>query len=175
MKKFISVILILVLCFAIVGCSKQVNAETTEAIGAPTNATTEPATIEPTTVPTTESSIDIPNAKEFPEITWPTFGIVTKVPTPDWSTCGEILVDSEMLFWGQVGYSTVDDFNAYVKACQDAGYIEDYYSLPGYFYYGADSEGRAVQLTYNEYDHYVAIQVTINAAEWNKWWVEEEN
>ena len=43
--------------------------------------------------------------------------------------------------------------------------------MPGYFYYGEDSDGRAVQLTYDQYDHYIAIQVTGDAAGWTKWWV----
>lgn len=156
MKKFIFVI-ILILCLAISGCCKQPSSENTD-ISESTSA---------------ESSTEIPNAKEFPEIAWPTFGIATKIPTPDWSNHGEILADSEVLFWSQIGYSTLDNFNNYVKACQDAGYTEDYYSMPSYFYYGADSEGRAIQLTYNQLDHYIAIQVTIDASEWSKWWVKE--
>ena len=154
MKKFIIVTIILVLCFAVAECGKETNVETQSA----TETATEPVT-------------EIPGAKEFPEMSWPTFGIATKVPTPDWSNHGEILTDSEMLFWCQLGNSTVEKFNDYVKACQDKGYTENYYSTPGYFYYGEDSEGRAVQLTYDQYDHYIAIQVTGDAAGWTKWWV----
>lgn len=121
----------------------------------------------------TETPPDIPDAKEFPEFEWPTFGASTKVPAPEWSNYGEILVDSEITFWGQVGYTTLEDYNAYVKACQDAGYIEDYYNVAGYIYYGANADGYGVQLTYNQYEHYMAIQVTAYASEWDKWWVED--
>ena len=150
MKKFILMAIVIILCFTVAGCGKKTNMED--------QATTEPVT-------------EIPGAKEFPEMSWPTFGIATKVPTPDWSNHGEILADSEMLFWCQLGNSTVEKFNDYVKACQDDGYTNNYYSMPGYFYYGEDSDGRAVQLTYDQYDHYIAIQVTGDAAGWTKWWV----
>lgn len=120
----------------------------------------------------TEVTSDIPGAKEYDEIEWPSFGVVEKVPVPTWSNRGEILVDSELLHWSEVGYSTVDDFNDYVKACQEYGFTEHYYNKPGYMYYGENADGYAVQLTYNQYDHYVSIQITNNAAEWNKWWEE---
>lgn len=160
MKKFIAIIIAITLCLAFAGC-----ANTTE--------NTTPTENDIPTTTATKNNSSIPNAKEFPEVEWPTFGIITKVPAIDWSNHGAILIDSETGFWGQVGYSTVDNFTGYVKACQKAGYTEDYYSVPGYFYYGADSEGRAVQLTYNQYDHYIAIQVTIDAASWNHWWAKE--
>lgn len=155
MKKFVAIIAIMAVCLSFIACDRTSTS--------PTEAATEPAT---------ES---LPNAKEFPEITWPTFGAATKIPTPDWSSNGKILADSETTLWVQVGYSTLDDFNNYVKACQDAGYTEDYYNVPGYIYYGADSDNYAVLLTYNEYDHYIAIQVTANAAEWDKWWAEKDD
>lgn len=184
MKKFTAIIVVLSLCLAFAGCTAAIgSASTPTDISTDTDTATNEFTIiipettetteAPTTVSTEETLPDIPNAKEFPEIEWPTFGAATKIPTPDWSNHGEILIDSETGFWGQIGYSTLDNYTAYVKACQEAGYIEDYYNVAGYMYYGANTDGYAVQLTYNQYEHYVAIQVTHDAASWNKWWVEE--
>lgn len=172
MKKFTAIIAALSLCLAFAGCA---NASTDIPTEAPTTKVIE-TTIPETTAAATEPKEtlpDIPNAKEFPEIEWPTFGAATKIPVPDWSNHGEILIDSETGFWGQIGYTTLDDYTAYVKACQELGYIEDYYNVAGYMYYGANADGYAVQLTYNQYDHYVAIQVTHDAASWNKWWLDE--
>lgn len=160
MKK-LAIIVILSLCMIFVGCTNN------------TEKFTETQSETNVTETTEEASSNIPNAKEFPEIEWPTFGAATKIPTPDWSNHGEILVDSETSFWVQVGYTTLDDYTSYVKACQDSGFTNDYYNSEGYIYYGANSDGYAVQLTYNQYDHYVAIQVTANASEWDKWWLEE--
>lgn len=87
------------------------------------------------------------DAKKFPEMIWSTF------------------------LSAQVGYSTVDEFNDYVEVCQDAGYTNDCYSEPGYFYYGADSDGYAIQLTYDQCNHYITILATDDPDMWNKWWI----
>lgn len=192
MKKLSIIVFILSICLLFASCTITIGAEpSAEVVDPPeTNVDevaveaeeTELSVEEPTPLDPVPELIaeveaktppEIPNAKEFPEFEWPTFGAATKVPTPDWSNYGEILIDSEIGFWGQVGYTTLDDYDTYVKACQEAGYIEDYYSVSGYFYYGANADGYAVQLTYNQYDHYLAIQVTAYASEWDKWWVEE--
>lgn len=180
MKKFAVAIIVLSIALLFTGCTFTIgsgsknspaknNTETVETVEKP-----EPS-IEESEMnkAETETPPDIPDAKEFPEFEWPTFGASTKVPTPEWSNYGEILVDSEITFWGQVGYTTLEDYNAYVKACQNAGYIEDYYNVAGYIYYGANADGYGVQLTYNQYEHYMAIQVTAYASEWDKWWVED--
>lgn len=148
MKKFTCAIVMVLFFSFFAGCAANINISKAE-----------------------EQTRGIPNVKEFPEIEWPTFGIVTKVPVPTWSNCGRILADSETLFWGEIGYSTLDDYTSYVEECQSVGYTENYYNNTGYMYYGEDSEGRAVQITYNQYSHYVAIQVTNNAETWNKWWM----
>lgn len=158
MKKFTTMIAIIIVCLVFAGCTSDVSSA---------------AVIPETTKATEETFSDIPGAKEFHEIDWPTFGAATKIPVPDWSTWGTILIDSETSFWVQIGYSTLDNYNAYVEACKEMGYVEDYYNVAGYMYYGANADGYAVQLTYNEYDHYVGIQVTHDAASWNKYWLDE--
>lgn len=167
MKKIIAITMMAMMILCIfAGCSEN----KTEANTPEEN----PEVTEPVEETPNDPASDIPNAKGFPEMSWPTFGAATKIPAPDWSSNGEILVDSEITFWVQVGYSTVDNYNDYMKACQEAGFTKDYYSIANYMYYGANSDGYAIQLTYNEYDHYIAIQVTANAADWDKWWLEDE-
>lgn len=148
MKKCIIAIVALSLCL---GCAACKSSET------------------PVEPPTEETIVDIPNAKHFEEFEWPTFGAATKVPTPDWSKNGEILSSSESLFWAQVGYSTMDNFNSYIEACKDSGYIENSYTAGDYLYYGETLDGYGVQITYNKYVHYIAVQVTANAEDWDKW------
>lgn len=150
MKKLVIVSIILCLVMSFVGCTNSVIDIFTES-----------------TTPI------IQNDKEFPEIEWPTFGAATKIPIPTWSNYGEILVDSETEFWCQIRYSTLDDYENYVNACQEAGYIDDQYNDDGYMYYGSNDDNYGVQLTYNKYDHYVAIQVTNDSYNWDKWWEEE--
>lgn len=180
MKKLSIIVFILSICLLFASCTFSIGiGSEVDTVDQPENKVVEeneesiPLEPEPNVEVEVETPPDVPNAKEFPEFEWPTFGAATKVPAPDWSNYGEILIDSEIGFWGQVGYTTLDDYDVYVKACQEAGYIEDYYSVAGYFYYGANADGYAVQLTYNQYDHYLAIQVTAYASEWDKWWVEE--
>lgn len=161
MKKNIAIILMtLLLLVFFTACSETDKVDT----DIPTEETTE----------TTESPTNIPAAKEFPEIAWPTFGAATKVPIPEWSTHGEILIDSETDFWAQVGYSTQKNYDDYMKVCQEIGFKENYYNMDGYMYYGENTDGYAVQLTYNKDDRYIAIQVTANADEWDKWWKEND-
>ncbi len=172
MKKFAIFAVIFAMCVAFVGCTITVDYgnKTKE-----TEATTEPETEDVVeSVEPTEFVSDIPDAAYFDIIDWPTFGAATKVPAPDWSNRGTIYLDSETGFWCEVGYSTLEDYKSYVKACQDLGFVNDYYSVANYIYYGANDENYAVQIGYNEYDHYVSIQVTADASSWNKWW-EDEN
>ena len=168
MKNFTIFAIIIVMLFVFTGCSITFN------YGKESKETKEPkeTTIEESIESPTES--DIPDTKEFEYMEWPTFGAATKVPTPDWSDRGTILIDSETDFWAEIGYSTLEDYTNYVKLCQDAGYIIDYYNVANYMYYGADDNGYAVQLVFNQYDNYVSIQVTADATSWNRYWEDEE-
>lgn len=171
MKKFTITAIILSICLIFAGCTITIDSKSADI--STESEVSEPILEEATAEENEEPIPDIPDAKEYPEFEWPTFGAVTRIPVADWSSKGQILADSENTFWVQVGYSTQDDYNDYVKACQDAGFTEDYYNVAGYMYYGANADGYFVQLTYNEYDHYVAIQTGNVDAGWNKWWEEE--
>lgn len=69
-----------------------------------------------------------PDAAEYQEFTWPTFGLASKLPTPSWSNRGEIGIDSAYAFSADIGYTTAADYDAYIKACYDLGYTEDYFT-----------------------------------------------
>lgn len=179
MKKFTIAAIILSVCLMFVGCTTSIESELTTV---PIDISEEESIVEETLVEAEESEISVedtfPDAKEFPEIEWPTFGAATKVPTPTWSNRGEFLgtSESESYLWVQVGYSSLNDFSNYIKLCQDWGYTEnayiDYDCLTP-IYYGEDESGCAIQLTYNTFDYYMAIQYTADTSDWSKWWEEE--
>lgn len=169
MKKFTIAAIILSISLMFAGCTITIDSKSAD-ISTESEVT---ESVLEESITEEESIPDIPGAKEFDTFEWPTFGAVTRIPVADWSDRGMILADSENTFWVQVGYSTQDNYNEYVKACQEAGFTEDYYNVAGYMYYGANTDGYFVQLTYNEYDHYVAIQTGNVDAGWNKWWEEE--
>lgn len=187
MKKFAIFAVIFAMLMAFAGCtiiigddtSKETTEATTEATTEP-EVTTEPEIgspteeelIEETAEP--ESDSDMPNAAYYDEMDWPIIGAATKIPTPDWSTRGGIYVDSESEFWADIGYSTSDDYNKYVRACQEAGFINDYYNMPGYMYYGVNDEGYAVLITNNEYSNIIGVQVTSDPSNWDRYWEDAE-
>lgn len=163
-KLLITVIITTLLTGASTGCEKQQKDKTSKQ--------TQVAEEQVEETNNDEYVTDIPNAKEFPEIEWPTFGIVTKIPEPTWSNHGEILTDSELNHWSEIGYATVNDFEEYVNACQDSGFTVNSYYEKGYMYYAENEDGEVLQLTYNQYDHYVGIILDNDVSGWSKWWEE---
>lgn len=114
------------------------------------------------TAKTISREVTLPDAKEFPEIEWPAYGIATKLPVPDWSNKGEFLIETETRVWVYIGYTTYDDFENYVEACKDLGYTENTYSKTGIMYYGENDKGYGVNVHYNEYEHYVSIDAMVD-------------
>lgn len=101
MKKLVMLVCSLAMVFSLVAC------------GAPSN----------------EVNVKkFPNAVEYQEFSWPTFGLASKLPTPSWSNRGEVGVDSAYAFSADIGYTTIDDYDTYIKACYDLGYTEDYFT-----------------------------------------------
>lgn len=172
MKKISLFFVVLALSLGLAGCNVSNSEIQTTDTSSPDISQTEASA-----APTEESVVgddrpDIPDAEYFDEFVWPTFGLATKIPIPSWSKWGLFLGNetSETYCWVQVGYSTLDDFNDYVKACQDAGYTEDSYYKNGYMYYAVDSDGRGIQVHYNQWSHFLDIQVTIDPSDWDKSW-----
>lgn len=69
--------------------------------------------------------IRIQSPEELSEISWPTTGIGMKLPAPD-SSMGKITSDSSDCFRVTIGNTTIDDYNNYVKACEQKGFVVDY-------------------------------------------------
>ena len=152
MKKTL-IAIVLVICILFTGCTFMSNAPGSEE-----------------SVSCGDINTNIPNAKYFDIFEWPTFGASTRIPVANWSDRGLILASSENTFWVEVGYATQENYDEYVEACQEAGYTQEYYNIPGSLYYGENDDGHFVQTTYNETDHYVAIQTGNVSAGWDKWW-----
>lgn len=170
MRKFISIAVIIAMVFALSACTKK--EDTVEPSETETVAETE--VIEETEESTT-NEIDIsqfPDADEYDEFEWPSFGVTENIPVPTWSNRGYVYLDTSESFCGEVGYTTLDDYNSYVKQCQVDGYVENYYSVPGYLYYAENTDGCAVLLLYNDSGEYAQIQVTTNPESWNRPWIE---
>lgn len=199
MKKFIAIIIILSICFAFAGCVKRMTPEDylkqIESMNNKINEENEQNSIstessnekpsetyveeieeeEPIENSLGHADLSIPNAKEYDVITWPTFGIVTKIPMPTWSDRGCFYGSetSEVTFWCNIGYTTLDDYRGYVKDLQDYGYVINVHEDPDYMFWGENEEGYGVQLTYIPWSYYMAIQVTNDPASWGAWWDED--
>ena len=72
-----------------------------------------------------ELNIDLDSPIEMSEIEWPTTGLATKTPKPN-STLGKISWDNDETFGAYVGNTTKQDFENYIKTCQDAGFVNNH-------------------------------------------------
>lgn len=118
------------------------------------------------------ADLSIPDAKEYDIFTWPEFGIVTKIPTPTWSDRGVFYGSetSEVTFWAEIGYTTLDNYNEYIEACKEMGYDLNIYEDPGYTFWGENEEGYGVQLIYFPWSRYMSVQVRNSTSTWEHWW-----
>lgn len=139
MKKYILIIIAAFMALSMVGCGKTTD-----------NAQSE--------VHTDKFS----EAEDYPEVTWPEFGISEKLPVPDWSNRGSIDCNTESFFSADIGYSTKADFDRYVNECLDAGFTVDYFSgdtVVGYVYSAKDEDGYSIQICYRE-KNVMSIHIT---------------
>ena len=90
--------------------------------------------------------IIIQSPEELSEITWPTTGIGAKLPVPV-SNLGKVTSDSSKCFRITVGNTTINDYNNYVKACEQEGFIVDYIKNEG-SYEAKNAEGFRLNLSY---------------------------
>lgn len=168
MKKFISIIATISLIFALSACTNDTGSSDVKTV-------TETEVVEQTEASSAITEIDIskfPDADEYDAFEWPSFGITENIPMPTWSDRGSVYLDTSESFCGEIGYTTFDDYNSYVKQCQADGYIENYYSIPEYLYYAENADGCAVLLLYSDYGEYMQIQVTTNPESWNRPWMD---
>lgn len=71
-----------------------------------------------------EMHINLDSAMEMETITWPDSGMAKLLPVPK-STTGKIYSNDEDGFSVYIGNTTIDDYNDYVKACEEKGFTVD--------------------------------------------------
>lgn len=71
-----------------------------------------------------EMHISLDSAMEMETITWPDSELAKLLPVPK-STVGQIYSNDEDSFSAYIGNTSVEDYNAYVKACEDKGFTVD--------------------------------------------------
>ena len=71
-----------------------------------------------------EMNINLNSAMEMETITWPDSEMAKLLPVPK-STIGKIYSNDEDSFSVYIGDTTIDDYNAYVKACEEKGFTVD--------------------------------------------------
>lgn len=91
-------------------------------------------------------SISVDAAEEYGTLEWPDSVIASMLPVPN-STTGEITQDDEKGFAAYVSNTPIEEFNAYVEACSDAGFnidASDYDES----YSAENSEGYKLSVSY---------------------------
>lgn len=71
-----------------------------------------------------EMHINLDSAMEMETITWPDSEMAKLLPVPK-STTGKIYSNDEDGFSVYIGNTTIDEYNAYVKACEEKGFTVD--------------------------------------------------
>lgn len=71
-----------------------------------------------------EMHIDLNSTMEMETITWPDSEMAKLLPIPK-STTGKIYNNDEDSFSVYISETTIDDYNAYVKACEEKGFTVD--------------------------------------------------
>jgi len=84
--------------------------------------------------------------EELSQIQWPTSGIGAMLPVPK-STLGKITSDSSNTFQVTIGNTTIEDFNSYIKACEDKGFNVEY-NKQEKNYSAKNVEGYRLNVTY---------------------------
>lgn len=71
-----------------------------------------------------EMHINLDSAMEMETVTWPDSNLAKLLPVPK-STIGKIYSNDTDSFSVYIGNTTIDDYNDYVKACEDKGFTVD--------------------------------------------------
>lgn len=109
--------------------------------------------------PSSESSNFTPSdpTEDFAVITWPTRGVATMLPQPS-DLFGEITSDRSDHFGARMGHFTSDQFAAYVAACEENGFTENY-SKGSESYVADNPEGYHLWLDYSPEYQYMSISL----------------
>lgn len=185
MRKFVVVVIALVLCLSFVGCSYNKATEYAEAMKQIESMNAQIESMKQTELSETQTEADpvtetptedeennapvlghadllIPDAKEYDVIEWPTYGIATNLPVPTWSDRGQFYgsPSDETMFWAEIGYTTLKDYEGYVEACKACGFDKDIQEDPGSSFIAYNEDGYMIDLLYVPWSKYVDIQIT---------------
>lgn len=109
-----------------------------------------------------EMSITLEAPEEMNELEWPNFGLSTKVPKPK-SNYGKIYRDNDESFIVHIGNTSFDEYNEYVKECENKGFIENR-SKSEKSYSGTNTDGYEIHLMYIGAN---VIEISVEPAESN--------
>ncbi len=106
-----------------------------------------------------DMSISAPSdpAENFKDITWPTRGLATMLPQPT-NLFGEISSDRSDHFGAKIGNCAPEQFTAYVAACEELGFTENY-SRNDESYVADNLEGYHLWLDYSSDHQYMTISL----------------
>ncbi len=109
--------------------------------------------------PSSETSDFAPTdpTEDFSDITWPTRGLATMLPQPS-GLFGEITSDRSDHFGARIGNFTAEQFAAYIAACEETGFTENY-SKSSESYVADNPEGYHLWLDYSPDHQYMSISI----------------
>lgn len=93
-----------------------------------------------------ELSVDVDAPVPMSDIKWPRSTIAHRLPVPN-SFYGNISWEADYGFFIYLGNTTKQDYQDYVEACFDAGFVNNYKKGDTYFW-GDDSDGYSVTVRY---------------------------
>ena len=99
-------------------------------------------------------------SEDYSDITWPSSELVSRLPVPT-TLFGEINSESDDYFSVDLG-ATLEQYNAYVAACQEAGFTVDYHKSSTSFW-AYDADGYYVHVYY--YEKWSELSITIRVPE----------
>ncbi len=91
-------------------------------------------------------NVNLYKPEELEEIEWPTSGIGAELPKPK-SSLGKVNADRSDYFSITVGNMSIDEYQKYVVACEENGFVVDY-SKSEKSYIAKNADGCKMYLTY---------------------------
>ena len=95
-----------------------------------------------------ELSISLVVPEEMGEFEWTTIGVGKLLPVPK-SNVGYVITDSADTYSVCVGNTSKEDYNEYVKACEEAGFTVDYIKNETYFS-ASNADGCDLSINYTD-------------------------
>ncbi len=117
-----------------------------------------------------EISVTLEAPEKMAQFEWPTSGLGSLVP-PTTSTLGRVCWDNEKSYIVHVGEMSIEQFNSYVKSCEDAGFVLER-SRGEESYSALNEDGYKVHLMYLGWN---CIEVSVKAPEGGQKTDEPEN